>query len=488
MQFYFLKGFKMTKTQIIDSNTPQMLGVIGKISAINYLKEKKPLSFVRTYGCQQNVSDGEKIKGLLEQMGYGFAKSTEEADFIIFNTCAIRENAELKVFGNVGELKKLKKKNPELVIALCGCMMQQEHIVEKIKKSYPYVDIVFGTQAIQTLPKMLLTVLEKHSKVFDTQLHSGVIVENLPIHRDGDIKAWVPIMYGCDNFCTYCIVPYVRGREVSREPQAVLDEVKALVDAGYKDITLLGQNVNSYGKTLEPVVSENGEKIQVRFPQLLKMIDEIDGDFVVRFMTSHPKDCTRDLIDVIADSKHISHHIHLPVQSGNNRVLDMMNRRYTVEKYLELVEYAKSRIDDVAFTSDIIVGFPGETYEEFLDTLKLIKKVGYDSLYTFIYSRRRGTKAAEMPDCATDEEKSKWFRELLKVQDEVGYERYLSYVGKTQRVLLDGESTSKEGYLTGRNSQNILIEVPADKSMIGKFVNVKFTKAVKWALVGEIIK
>lgn len=436
-----------------------------------------PLAYVHTFGCQQNVSDSEKIKGLLRLMGYAFTDDTAQADFILFNTCAVRENAESRVFGNVGELKKLKRENPQLIIALCGCMMQQERIVQKIKKSYPYVDIVFGTQAIQTLPGLMLQVLDTHRRVYDTRMHAGQIVENLPVWRQGGVKAWVPIMYGCDNFCTYCIVPYVRGREVSRQPQAILQEIQGLVEQGYREITLLGQNVNSYGKGLTPAID---------FPGLLQLIDELPGDFWVRFMTSHPKDCTPRLIDTIANSKKLCRHLHLPVQCGSNRVLRDMNRRYTREEYLSLVGYARRAMPDLALTSDIIVGFPGESYEEFSETLDLIKQVQYESLYTFIYSPRPSTKAAQMPDPVDAKEKSRWFRELLELQDAIGYERYKVWEGTTQTVLLDGESAAKPGILTGRTQQNLLVEVPAPAQLVGSFVPVKLQKAVKWALQGVL--
>ena len=373
-----------------------------------------PKAFVHTYGCQGNVADSEHIKGMLIEMGYEMCDDVNEADFILYNTCAIREHAEDRVFGNVGAIKKLKKEKPTLIIALCGCMMQQEHIAEKIKNSYPFVNLVFGTHVTHKLPEFVYKVLTLKKRVFCIDDSEGVIAEGLPSFRDSGENAWLPIMYGCNNFCSYCIVPHVRGRERSREPAVIMQEAKALISEGYKKITLLGQNVNSYGK---------GCDFNTSFSDLVRMIDSIEGDFEFDFMTSHPRDCTFELIDVLAESKHFCGHLHLPVQSGNNRILKEMNRHYTREHYLELVNYAKSKMPDVDLTTDIIVGFPGETYEEFLDTVSLVKEVKYGSMFTFIYSARKGTPAASMPDPFTKAEKTKWFIELLKVQDEIASEK-----------------------------------------------------------------
>lgn len=437
-----------------------------------------PMAHVHSYGCQQNISDGEKIKGMLALMGYGFTDHLEDADLVLYNTCAIRENAEDRVFGNVGALKHKKRRNPDMLIALCGCMMQQKHIVDKLKKSYPYVDLIFGTHVVHQLPENLYRTLTQHKRVFQTPDSDGVIAEDLPIRRDGKLKAWLPIMYGCNNFCTYCIVPYVRGRERSREPQRIIDEVTQLVAQGYKDITLLGQNVNSYGKGLDE---------EINFAELLRRINAVDGDFRIRFMTSHPKDATKELIDTMAECDKVCAHLHLPVQSGSDRILKEMNRHYTREQYLSLVDYAREKIPGLSFTSDIIVGFPGETEEDFQDTLSLIKEVGYDSLFTFIYSKRVGTKAAEMEDPATDEEKADRFQRLLDVQKEIGIGRYETYVGKTVRVLAEGEGKTGKGYLTGRTDNFIIVDFEGDPSLVGEFVNVKITKALNWALLGEII-
>ena len=371
---------------------------------------RQPRAFVHTYGCQGNVADSEHIKGLLVEMGYALCDAPENADLILYNTCAIREHAEDRVFGNVGALKNLKKENPSLIIALCGCMMQQPHIEEKIKNSYPFVNLVFGTHTLHRLPELMSKVLCSGKRVFCTDNSDGVIVEGLPYSRDSGENAWLPIMYGCNNFCSYCIVPYVRGRERSRSPEIILEEAKQLVKDGYKKITLLGQNVNSYGK---------GCDFGVDFAELLRRIDAIEGDFTFDFMTSHPKDCSFELLDVLASSKHFCGHLHLPVQSGNDRILKEMNRRYDRERYMSLIRYAKSKMPDIDITTDIIVGFPGETYEEFLDTVSLVKEVRYGSMFTFIYSRRKGTKAAEMPDPVSKAEKTKWFMQLLAVQEDI---------------------------------------------------------------------
>ncbi len=373
-----------------------------------------PKAFIHTYGCQGNVADSEHIKGMLVDMGYVLCDDDSQADFILYNTCAIREHAEDRVFGNVGALKKYKKDKPHLIIALCGCMMQQEHIAEKIKKSYPFVNLVFGTHVTHRLPELVSKVLCTGKRVFCIDDSEGVIAEGLPTVRDSGDNAWLPIMYGCNNFCSYCIVPHVRGRERSRRPKIILDEAKKLVSEGYKLITLLGQNVNSYGKNCD---------FDMNFAQLIREIDSIEGDFKFDFMTSHPRDCSFELLDALAESKHFCGHLHLPVQSGNNRILKEMNRHYTREHYLELIKYAKEKIPGVDITTDIIVGFPGETYEEFLDTLSLVKEVEYGSMFTFIYSSRKGTPAASMPDPFTKQEKTKWFLELLKVQEDIAAAR-----------------------------------------------------------------
>lgn len=437
-----------------------------------------PKAYVHSFGCQQNMSDGEKIKGMLAEAGYGFADAPDTADLVIYNTCAVRENAEDRVFGNVGALKPLKKLRPDMIIGLCGCMMQQQSVADKIKKSYPYVDLVFGTHALHTLPELLFHRLSGEKRQFSNADSDGEIVEGVPLRRDGGIKANLPVMYGCDNFCTYCIVPYVRGRERSRKPEDILAEAETLAVQGYREITLLGQNVNSYGKGLAGTAD---------FSELLRMVNAVEGDFVIRFMTSHPKDCTKKLIDTIAECEKVCKHIHLPVQSGSNRVLAAMNRRYTVESYLELVDYAREKIPGVGFSSDIIVGFPGETYEEFRQTVDLIERVRYTALYTFIYSPRGGTKAAQMDDPVPYAEKARWMGELLAAQDKIRGEFQQSFVGKTLRVLADGEGRSGEGWLSGRTVCNDIVEFTAPKEKIGSFVQVKIERALNWALFGKLL-
>ncbi len=435
-----------------------------------------PTACIRTYGCQQNVADSEKIKGMLSEMGFSFTENPEEADFILFNTCAVREHAEDRVFGNVGALKNIKRHRPSVIIGLCGCMMEQPHVTDRLYKSFPFVNLVFGTHSLQNFPKLFYNVITNGKRVYETGVDDKTVYEGIPTKRDGTFKGWLPIMYGCDNFCTYCIVPYTRGRERSRKFEDVVNEAREMIQSGYKEITLLGQNVNSYGKNLDE---------KVTFAQLLSAIDQIDGDYILRFMTSHPKDCSKELIDVIANSKHISTHLHLPFQSGNNRVLKAMNRHYTREKYLDIINYAKEKIPDVSLTSDIIVGFPGETYEEFLDTVSLIEEVEFTSLFTFIYSARPGTPAAEWDDPYTHEEKSKWFSELLAVQEEIAAKRCASMVGQKVKVLVEGKS-DKDGVLTSRTSGNIIVDFEGDESLIGQFVYVEITQARNWILLGKL--
>ena len=463
------------KETFLDTQN-EYINLVAEIMQIRAIGDK-PMAYIRTYGCQQNVADSETIKGMLAQMGYGFTDSPENADFILFNTCAVREHAEDRVFGNVGAIKSIKKKHPSVLIALCGCMMEQEHIAKRIYKSFPFVGLVFGTHCLHEFPKMLYNSLLTGKRQFIRNNDDLLVHEGMPKLRDGQFKGWLPIMYGCDNFCSYCIVPYVRGRERSRKSEVILEEAKELINNGYKDITLLGQNVNSYGKGLDE---------DITFAQLLKMIDAIDGDYVLRFMTSHPKDCTKELIDTIAESRHISTHLHLPFQSGSNRILKQMNRRYTREKYLEIVNYAKEKIPGLSLTSDIIVGFPGETEEDFQDTLSLIEEVGFTSLFTFIYSKRVGTPAAKMDDPTTDEEKSDRFQRLLKVQEKIAAARCAEMVGTTQRVLFE-EKTKKDGILNARTSGNIVVVVPADENMIGCFGNVEITEAGNWVLKGNLL-
>lgn len=460
--------------------------IYGK-EEFNYIKKLKeifagkenPKAYIRTYGCQQNVSDSEKYRGMLEKAGFTFLEDYQDADIILFNTCAVRENAENKVFGNIGRIKAVKKANPNAVVILAGCMTEQESIAKKISEVYTFVDIVLGTKQIQSFPKILCDfilnrpVKNKHAVIYTSK--ENPILEDFPMKRNNKIKAFVSIMSGCNNFCSYCIVPYVRGRERSRKPEAIIKETQELLTAGYKDITLLGQNVNSYGKDLSEGID---------FCYLLKKLDALEGDFKLRFMTSHPKDATKELFDIIAGSKHISKHIHLPVQCGSNRVLKEMNRKYTKEDYLKKIEYAKSIMKDVSFTSDIIVGFPGETYEEFLETVDLIKKVEFSSLFTFIYSKRQGTPAAEMPDNISKKEKTSWLLELLKVQEEISENLCKKMVGNEERVLAE---SFENGVLSCRTDGNIVVKVPSEKDLTGQFVKIKITDSSRESLQGKII-
>ena len=469
---------KITENLTSDVMSERQFEYMKLIAEIMEVRKRgeKPLAFIRTYGCQQNVADSERIKGMLAQSGFDFVDAPDDADFILFNTCAVREHAEDRVFGNVGALKNLKRKHPHILIALCGCMMEQEHIADKMYKSFPFVGLVFGTHSLHRFPQLMYSALVDGRRVYERGNDDKKVYEGIPLKRDGVFKGWLPIMYGCNNFCTYCIVPYVRGRERSREKSIILSEAQSMISAGYKDITLLGQNVNSYGKTLNE---------DINFSQLLREIDSIDGDYWLRFMTSHPRDCSKELIDTIASGKHISTHLHLPFQSGSDRILKAMNRHYDRKKYLEIINYAKEKIDGLSLTSDIIVGFPGETYEDFKETLSLIREVEFTSLFTFIYSPRVGTPAASMDDPISAEEKSKWFRELLDVQEEIAAKRCASMVSKTVKVLIESE-TGKNDELNGRTSGNIIVELKAPKETIGTFQNVKITQARNWILKGEL--
>lgn len=465
-----------------DLVLPDRASCIEQVAELMAVRARgaQPMALVRTYGCQQNVADSEKLRGQLQEMGFAFTEQEEEADLILFNTCAVRENAEFRVYGNVGNLKALKRQKPSLIIGVCGCMMEQEHVAEKIRQSYPYVSLVFGTHVVHKLPELLYQTLASGKRVFSRgdDSEDKTIVEGLPIHRDRDIRAWLTVMYGCDNFCSYCVVPHVRGRERSRTPEAVEAEFRALVQAGYKEIVLLGQNVNSYGKTLEHPIS---------FSELLRRLDAIPGDHRLRFMTSHPKDATKELIDTMAESEHICHSLHLPFQSGNDRVLKEMNRKYTRERYLELIQYAREKMPDISFSSDIIVGFPGETYEEFLDTVSLVEEVGFTSLFTFIYSPRVGTRAAKMEDPVSEQEKSRWFTELLQAQEATADKLAPTIIGTTQRVLVE-EVSEKRGVLCGKTEGNLNCDFEGSESLVGQFVDVKITDSRNWVLKGELVE
>lgn len=466
----------MYKRKVIDISEIQRQQEICE--QLRTLLPKNPVAMVDTYGCQQNEADSEKLRGYLEKAGCTFTMNEYEADIIVVNTCAVREHAEMRVLGNVGALNHTKKEKPNQIICVCGCMVQQQHMADKVKKSYPIVNIVFGPHELWRFPELLMNYLVKKKRIFATEQDDGSVIEGIPLRRDGKYKAWLSIMYGCNNFCTYCIVPYVRGRERSRLPENIVAEAKGLIEEGYKDITLLGQNVNSYGKDLE-------EKTD--FADLIRMINDIPGDFVIRFMTSHPKDATEKLFKTMAECEKCAHQLHLPVQSGNNEVLKRMNRHYTREMYLEKLALAKQYMPDLVVTTDIIVGFPGETDEQFADTLSLCEEVRYDAMFTFIYSKRNGTPAAEMEDPFTREEKQVHFDALTELANRISGEKHAEYIGTTHRVLVDGETGKDEYNLSSRTNGGRLVHLHADPSLIGKFVNVKITGGNTWALYGEVI-
>ncbi|HCW03802.1 MAG TPA: tRNA (N6-isopentenyl adenosine(37)-C2)-methylthiotransferase MiaB, partial [Clostridium sp.] len=431
-----------------------------------------------TWGCQMNEEDSEKLSGMLKNIGYIKAEARNEADVIIFNTCAVRENAELKVYGNLGALKKLKEEKEDLIIAVCGCMMQQKGMAENIIKKYSFVDIIFGTHNSYKFPEYLNRAKQEGKSVIEVLDKEEGIVEGIPVDRKSDIKAFVTITYGCNNFCTYCIVPYVRGRERSRKPEEIIKEIKSLVALGYKEVTLLGQNVNSYGKDLEA---------DMNFAKLLRMVNDIEGLERIRFMSSHPKDLTMDVIYAIRDCDKVCNQIHLPVQSGSSNILKKMNRYYNREQYLELVENIKKEIPDVALTTDIIVGFPGESEEDFLDTLNLVKEVEYDSAFTFIYSRRKYTPADKMEDQVDDAVKHERFNRLIEVVNEISGKKNKEYQDKIVKVLVEGKSKNDESKLSGRTDTGKLVNFVGNEDSIGKIVEVKITQALTFSLNGEAI-
>ena len=435
----------------------------------------KPLAFVDTYGCQQNEADSEAIRGYMELMGFGFTEDENEAELIVVNTCAVRGHAEMRVLGNVGALVHAKARNPRLIVAVCGCMVQQPHMAEKIKKSFRVVDLCFGPHELWRFPELYERALRRRGRVFETSPCEGVVAEGLPVHRQGSVKAWLSIMYGCNNFCTYCIVPYVRGRERSRRFDDVVAEARALVEAGYRDITLLGQNVNSYGKDLGA---------DVDFADIIREINAIPGDFLIRFMTSHPRDATEKLFRTMAECEKCAKHIHLPVQSGSSRVLKAMNRHYDREKYLSLVDMARSYMPDIVLTTDIIVGFPGETAEDFEETMTLVERVRYDAMFTFIFSPREGTPAAAMPDPATREEKQAWFDRLVETANTISGEKHREYIGRRLRVLVDGETGRGEYNLSARTNGGRLVHLMGSPELVGRFIEAEITDGNTWALYG----
>ena len=450
----------------------------AQLRAIHARRGTQPRALVDTFGCQQNVADSQCIMGMLEAMGCVFTDKAEEADVVVLNTCAIRDHAEQRVYGNLGALTHTKKANPSQIICLCGCMAQRPEVAERVRRSYRHVDLVFGPQALWRFPELLAEVYSHRRRVFSVADEPGQIAEGIPVVREGTIRAWVSIMYGCNNFCSYCIVPYVRGRERSRDPARILSEVRELVQAGYREITLLGQNVNSYGKDL-PTPWD--------FADLLAEIDKIPGDYLIRFMSSQPKDAGCKLFDVMAGSRHIAHQLHLPVQSGSDRVLRAMNRPYDVEKYLDLITYARRVMPNLVLTSDVIIGFPGETEAEAMETVALVEKVRFDALFTFIFSPRPGTPAAKMDDPVPRDEKQRWFDKLCDVQNAISSQIHARYVGDTVRVLVDEVSGDLRWPVQGRTAGGRLVHLTGDQSLLGTYQNVRITDSNTWALFGEIV-
>lgn len=474
----FWAAVKMSRTTVISvEDTEKQYEYMNKIRAM--LGGNERYVFIQTFGCQQNEADSERIAGMAEQMGYHLTDDATVADMIIVNTCAVREHAELKALSITGQFKHLKEKKKHLLIGICGCMVSQEHRRDDIKNRYPYVDFLFGTSMLWRFPEIVYGVMSSKKRAFFLDCgDDGNICEGLPILRAPGSKAWVSIMYGCNNFCTYCVVPYVRGRERSRRPEHILEEIRQLVSDGCREITLLGQNVNSYGKDLD---------ISCDFSDLLSMVCRIEGDFIVRFMTSHPKDASHKLIDTIAENDKIAKAFHLPIQSGSDCILEAMNRHYTKESYLELIEYMRKKIPNIAITTDIIVGFPGESDADFEETLDVLRKVEYDNIFSFIYSPRKGTKAAEMeqlPETVTSER----FERLLALQSEISNSKNQNYVGTIQHVLVEGRSKTDATRLTGRNEKNRLVHFEGDDSLIGTYADVLIKRAETYALYGDYIQ
>lgn len=451
---------------------------IEKMNSEYYFRNGKNRTYhIITYGCQMNVHDSEKLAGMLNAMGYTETQNLEEADLIIFNTCAVREHAESRVYGNIGPLKRLKDKKPELIIGVCGCMPQQLEVAQKLAKIFPFLDIIFGTKSLHRFPQLLYKAITTKKTIIDVAEDEDVVVEGIPTARREGVSAFVNIIYGCNNFCSYCIVPYVRGRERSRRPEEIIFEIQQLAENGVKEVTLLGQNVNSYGKDLPDGIP---------FYKLLEKVNAIDGIERIRFVTSHPKDLSDELIFAMRDLEKVCEHIHLPVQSGSTRILKQMNRHYTKEDYLRLVEKLKENIPDIAITTDIIVGFPGETEEDFEDTLDVVRRVEFDSAYTFIYSKRKGTKAAEMPNQIPDDIKRERFQRLVKLVEEIALKKNQQMLGKVYEILIDGYS-KRNNLLEGRTRTNKVVNVKCSDEFMYKFVNVKILEASSHWLYGEVV-
>ena len=461
-----------------DADMARQREFTEKIKDLHIQRGKAVHALVDTFGCQQNVADSQHIMGMLEAMGCDFVTEPAEADIIVLNTCAIRDHAEKRVYGNLGTLTHTKKANPEQIICLCGCMAQRPEVAEKVRQSYRHVDLVFGPQALWKFPELLYQVYTRRGRVFSVENEHGSIAEGMPVVREGRTRAWVSIMYGCNNFCSYCIVPYVRGRERSRDPEQIIAEVRQLAAEGYKEITLLGQNVNSYGKDLGTGYD---------FADLLAALDEIPGDYLIRFMSSQPKDASFKLFDTMARCSHVAKQLHLPVQSGCDRVLRAMNRPYDKARYLELITYARKVMPELVLTSDVIIGFPGETEAEAMETVALVEQVRFDALFTFIFSPRPGTPAAKLDDPVPRAEKQVWFDRLCDAQNKISEEIHAQYVGRTLRCLIDGQSDDSRWPLTARTAGGRLVHLVGDASAIGNYHDVKITDSNTWALFGEMV-
>ena len=469
----------MDKRDCIQVSQEEILHQREFIHQVREMNPARLLSYsISTFGCQMNENDSEKLAGMLLEMGYLEAVKTEDSDLIIYNTCCVRENAELKVYGHLGALKKLKEQKPGMIIAVCGCMMQQKEVVEHIKKKYRHVDLIFGTHNLYKFPELLMNALNSHKIIVDIQDTAGSIAEGMPIARKDGIKAWVTVMYGCNNFCSYCIVPYVRGRERSRNPAEIIEETRQLVRQGFKEITLLGQNVNSYG--LEIPESQG-------FAGLLRELNDVEGIERIRFMTSHPKDLSLDLIEAMRDCDKVCEHLHLPVQAGSSRILEMMNRKYSKGEYLMLADAIRAQIPDISLTTDIIVGFPGETEDDFDETLDLLEKARFDFAYTFLYSRRTGTPAANSTEQISEDVKKQRFERLVKVQNRIGKEINEKLQDTEAEVLVEGLSRNSISTLTGRTRANKIVNFKGTKELIGKLVKVRIKKIQTWSLEGELV-
>ncbi len=467
-----------TPTEVILKNQIIMNDLRQKNQEIYQSLGRKYKFLILTYGCQMNEHDSEKLIAMLETMDFERTEDKNQADVIIFNTCCVRENAELKVLGNLGAMKALKKKNPELKLIVCGCMMQQPHVVQEIKQKYRYVSLVFGTHNLHNFPSLLSKTYGATNTLVEVWEEEGQVIEGLPIERKVDTKAFVNIMYGCNNFCTYCIVPYTRGRERSRAPEAILHEIHCLVKDGVKEITLLGQNVNSYGKTLDN---------NIDFPDLLEQVSQVEGLKRIRFMTSHPKDISDKLLEVMSRHDNICNYLHLPVQSGSNRILKAMNRHYTKEQYLDIIEKARKLMPDLSVSTDIIVGFPGETIEDNEETIDLIRKVAFNMAFTFMYSAREGTPAAKLVDQLTEAEKHERFNALLKVHNAIASQKNHAMKDQVVEVLVESFSKTNQSILSGRTPHNHVVNFVGGEDLIGHLVNVKITEPKSFSLFGEMI-